>query len=287
MPNIDWIIQYNTPGSSVDYVHRVGRTARVGHKGSAIIYLEPCEVEYLKELNKLGISLKELKLDNIMECLNEESKYYPRQVNSDRLVFARNAEECANSLQFYMEEYVEKSSETQILARKAYISFMRSYSTYSTELKKIFHIKNLHLGHVAKSFGLREAPTQIIGKQSKLYSSNGANRDRRDDRDDRLASKHARDLKRTSNGHREYGNVTKKIKLNSQRAGLDLSGLLTNHKDVSEYSSGIGDGMSNKRSQSSMSSNRKSFERSHIKAPDQNPEVKKPKIVKKNMAIFD
>lgn len=32
MPNIDWIIQYNTPGSCVDYIHRVGRTARVGHK---------------------------------------------------------------------------------------------------------------------------------------------------------------------------------------------------------------------------------------------------------------
>jgi superfamily II DNA/RNA helicase len=85
MPNIDWIIQYNTPGSCVDYVHRVGRTARVGHKGKAVIFLEPCEVEYLKELNKLGISLRETKLDSVMDCLNDEAKYYPRQVNSDRV----------------------------------------------------------------------------------------------------------------------------------------------------------------------------------------------------------
>lgn len=85
MPKIDWIIQYNTPGSCVDYVHRVGRTARVGHKGKAVIFLEPCEIEYLKELNKLGISLHELKLEAVMDCLVDEAKYYPRQVNSDRV----------------------------------------------------------------------------------------------------------------------------------------------------------------------------------------------------------
>jgi len=62
MPNVDWIIQYNTPGTIVDYVHRVGRTARSGHKGKALIFLEPCEIEYLKELNKIGISLNEIKV---------------------------------------------------------------------------------------------------------------------------------------------------------------------------------------------------------------------------------
>ncbi|CAF0782079.1 unnamed protein product [Brachionus calyciflorus] len=250
MPNIDWIIQYNTPGSSVDYVHRVGRTARVGHKGSGLIYIEPCEVEYLKELNKLGISMQEIKIDSIMKSLMEESNYYPRQVNSDRLVYPKNVEECANSMQFYMEEYVEKISEVQTLARKAYISFMRSYSTYSIELKKIFHIKNLHLGHVAKSFGLREAPNEIIQKESKLFHSNNYNR--KDDRKDKLGSKHARDLKRISNGHKEYGNVTKKNKQNSQRTNLDLSGLLKNHKQISEYSSGFEKNSNNKRPRSSM-----------------------------------
>lgn len=86
MPNIDWIIQYNTPGTCVDYVHRVGRTARVGHKGKALIFLEPCESEYLSELNRLQISLKEIKLNMVMNCLMEESRYYPRQVNSDRVM---------------------------------------------------------------------------------------------------------------------------------------------------------------------------------------------------------
>ena len=41
------------------------------------------------------------------------------------------------------------------------MSSLRSYSAYSKEYKKIFHLKNIHLGHAAKSFGLREAPNAI------------------------------------------------------------------------------------------------------------------------------
>lgn len=85
MPNIDWIVQYNPPGSRFDYVHRVGRSARVGHRGNALIYLEPSEVGYLDELNKLNISIKEIKLDTLMECLNSESKFYPRQFGVDNV----------------------------------------------------------------------------------------------------------------------------------------------------------------------------------------------------------
>jgi len=139
-------------------------------------------------------------------------------------------------MQFYIEEYVEKSSEIQSLARKAYISFLRSYSCYSGDVKKIFHLKNLHLGHVAKSFGIREAPNEIVGNNMKLFKgSNAGNGDRSsrfnkkpvktndyDEDYDRLSSKYARDLKRISNGHKEYGNVIKKNKLKSQKANMDL-----------------------------------------------------------------
>lgn len=45
----------------------------------------------------------------------------------------------------------------QRLAEDAFRSFVRAYATHSTELKPIFHIKSLHLGHVAHSFALRWA----------------------------------------------------------------------------------------------------------------------------------
>lgn len=37
-------------------------------------------------------------------------------------------------------------------------SFLRAYTVYPAHLKHIFHIRFLHLGHAAKSFGLRDAP---------------------------------------------------------------------------------------------------------------------------------
>ena len=49
-------------------------------------------------------------------------------------------------------------------AQKAFQSFVRAYTTHIATEKHIFHIKKLHLGHLAKSFCLREAPQQIQSK---------------------------------------------------------------------------------------------------------------------------
>jgi ATP-dependent RNA helicase DDX31/DBP7 len=41
-----------------------------------------------------------------------------------------------------------------------------AYSVHSKHLKSIFSVRSLHLGHVAGSFGLAEAPTAIGGSGS-------------------------------------------------------------------------------------------------------------------------
>jgi len=53
------------------------------------------------------------------------------------------------------------------LARKAFSSFVRAYSTHPLEEKKFFHPKSLHLGHLAKSFALREAPSHLANSTAK------------------------------------------------------------------------------------------------------------------------
>jgi ATP-dependent RNA helicase DDX31/DBP7 len=40
-------------------------------------------------------------------------------------------------------------------------SFVRAYTTHPSTLKHVFYVKGLHLGHLAASFGLREAPSKI------------------------------------------------------------------------------------------------------------------------------
>lgn len=99
---------------------------------------------------------------------------------------------------------------------------------------------------------------------------------------DRLASKYQRDLKRINNGHMEYGNVKKKNAQRAQKMELDLSGLLKNHKSISEHSSGTEASASFK--QSNMSSKRTYSNSSSDRASEPKP---KPKIVKRDMRIFD
>ncbi|XP_002732540.2 ATP-dependent DNA helicase DDX31-like [Saccoglossus kowalevskii] len=152
LPEVKWIVQYNTPGTAAEYIHRVGRTARIGKKGQALLFLAPSEVEYVQVLGSHKLSLQEIDMNGVLKHL---LLYKMGRMK-------RTVEESATALQRDFEEWVNQDIKFQKLARSAYQSFTRAYATYPSEFKHIFHIKRLHLGHVAKSFALREAP-QAIG----------------------------------------------------------------------------------------------------------------------------
>lgn len=156
LPHVNWIVQYNTPGNPADYVHRVGRTARIGLKGNALLFLTPAEVEYLDILKQHGISPEEILVNDVLKTLTGDAN----------LKIAKNvdqkAQESATELQNSFEDYVLSSDICLKAAKTAYQSFVRAYATYPSNLKHIFHVRNLHLGHVAKSFSLREAPKELF-----------------------------------------------------------------------------------------------------------------------------
>ena len=72
-------------------------------------------------------------------------------------------EEAATSLQMKMETAVANDNGLHEAACQAYVSFVRSYASYPKEIREIFSFKALHLGHLAKSFALRDPPTKITG----------------------------------------------------------------------------------------------------------------------------
>ena len=59
-------------------------------------------------------------------------------------------------------------------ATKAFSSYIRGYATKEKCVKHIFSARALHLGHVAKSFALREQPKNIIRahRNTKLNEDN-------------------------------------------------------------------------------------------------------------------
>ncbi|CAG8478859.1 16396_t:CDS:2 [Funneliformis caledonium] len=150
LPDVAKIIQYDPPTDLKDYVHRVGRTARLGKEGEAILFLLPSEIEYIHVLRSQEIYAEPVQVETLLETLTVSEK--------------RNKEgyeKIAADLQLQFERYVLSNSECITLAQKAYSSHIRSYATHTTSEKRIFHVKKLHLGHVAKSFGLRETPSNI------------------------------------------------------------------------------------------------------------------------------
>lgn len=44
---------------------------------------------------------------------------------------------------------------------------MRAYATHPSDEKHIFHIKHLHLGHLAKAFALRDTPASVASAKAK------------------------------------------------------------------------------------------------------------------------
>lgn len=55
VPMVDLVVQYSPPHQIADYVHRVGRTARAGRTGSAVLFLAPNETDFIRTLEEKRI----------------------------------------------------------------------------------------------------------------------------------------------------------------------------------------------------------------------------------------
>lgn len=50
IPMVDLVVQFFPPQRIQDYVHRVGRTARAGRTGRALLFLSPNETDFVRTL---------------------------------------------------------------------------------------------------------------------------------------------------------------------------------------------------------------------------------------------
>lgn len=123
-----WIIQYDPPDDSAEYIHRVGRTARAGGTGKALLFLLETELGYLKYLKAAGVPLNEYSVPK---------------------------EKMAN-IQPQLEKLLEKNYYLYQSARDAYRGYVLSYHSHA--LKDCFDVHALDLQRVARSFGFQFPP---------------------------------------------------------------------------------------------------------------------------------
>jgi len=163
LPSVNWVVQFDAPETVEDYIHRAGRTARIGHDGNVITFLIQTELPYLDILRNSSINLTEMPLPKVLGGLH---------VGFDRpLAQIINRDDPSNQLpagavlQKHFESLVESSEDMLALAKNAYMNFIRAYAAYPKEVKNIFHPRLLHLGEVAHSFALKERP-RVVGAQA-------------------------------------------------------------------------------------------------------------------------
>uniref|UniRef100_A0A8D9BGP9 ATP-dependent RNA helicase n=2 Tax=Cacopsylla melanoneura TaxID=428564 RepID=A0A8D9BGP9_9HEMI len=142
IPCVDWVVQYDVPGSAASFVHRCGRTARIGQSGRALVMLMSNEDAYpcfIKSNQKVlleevaSLSITEDTFQSVLTSVRE------LQLN-DRAMFDK--------------------------ANRAFVSYVQAYGKH--ECSVLLQVKDLDLVSCALSFGLLRLPRMPELKNRKV-----------------------------------------------------------------------------------------------------------------------
>ncbi|KIV93789.1 hypothetical protein PV10_04977 [Exophiala mesophila] len=175
LPNLDLVIEYDPAFSSDDHLHRIGRTARLGRDGRAIIFLLPGKEEgYVEVLKKSYKSSAEadttrnvthMAADDVLKkgfsALAGVVPTAKSMKNSKVPESNASWDAKATEFQLEVERWVLGDAKIKEAAKRAFQSHVRAYATHIAAERKWFDIKELHLGHLAKAFGLRDPPGRV------------------------------------------------------------------------------------------------------------------------------
>ncbi|GIY51935.1 ATP-dependent RNA helicase DDX55 [Caerostris extrusa] len=128
IPDVEWVIQFDPPSCTSSFVHRCGRTARIGKTGNALVMLLPNEETFV---NFLEVNQK-VKLEN-MEAPSKVNDITPK-----------------------IKQLASKNREIYEKGLRAFVSFIRFYTKHECNL--LFRVKDLDIGKLANGYALLKLP---------------------------------------------------------------------------------------------------------------------------------
>lgn len=162
LPNLDLVIEYDPAFNTDDHLHRIGRTARLGRDGRAIIFLLPGKEEGYVDVLKKSYKVSAVTERNVTSQTAEDVLKKGFTPTSGVVTNgSKDWEAKATDFQLDVERWVLSDAKYKELAKKAFQSHVRAYATHVVDERKWFDIKELHLGHLAKAFGLRDPPGRV------------------------------------------------------------------------------------------------------------------------------
>ncbi|CAJ0962725.1 unnamed protein product, partial [Mesorhabditis belari] len=126
---VDWVVQIDAPPEIDDYIHRVGRTARMGHEGQALLFLTTNQEESMCEL------------------------FLQRKIPVTRMETDINS---MKNIQRKLQATIAHSPELNAFAQRAFVSYVRS--VFVMKNKNVFNIDKIHTKELAESMGLISVP---------------------------------------------------------------------------------------------------------------------------------
>ncbi|CAH8452754.1 unnamed protein product [Schistosoma turkestanicum] len=136
IPKVDWILQYDPPDDAKEYIHRVGRTARAGSTGNALLVLRPHELEFLSILRKARVKVVEYEIANSKMA----------------------------DVQPALEKLVKNNYFLALSAQEAFKGIVRAYASSGLSC---FNVDELDLAATAKTCGLSVIPKVDLNVKSK------------------------------------------------------------------------------------------------------------------------
>ncbi|KAK6183761.1 hypothetical protein SNE40_006366 [Patella caerulea] len=128
IPDINWVVQFDAPSSARSFVHRCGRTARIGNRGNALVMLLPTEETYITFL-KINQRTPMLEMDKSPEAANILPK---------------------------LKKFAKRDRSLYENGMKAFVSFIQFYGKH--ECSMIFKTKELDIGQLATGYALLRLP---------------------------------------------------------------------------------------------------------------------------------
>ncbi|CAG5867738.1 unnamed protein product [Menidia menidia] len=128
IPDVNWVLQYDPPSSASSFVHRCGRTARIGNYGNALVFLLPMEESYITFLS-INQKCPLQKMPPVSDVVDVLPKVKAMAL-ADRAMYDRGM--------------------------RAFVSYVQGYAKHECSL--IFRVKDLDFASLARGFALLRLP---------------------------------------------------------------------------------------------------------------------------------
>eukprot|EP01031_Cornospumella_fuschlensis_P038854 gene38854-47256_t len=162
IPDVDWIVQLTAPKDPAFFVHRIGRTARAGKKGQALLFLTKEEASYVDLLYGRGVPLSDagdVSIAGSASVIEHRPLDIPDSLVQEQFSFDRNKltyDKPCYSVLAVMKSLSKQDRQLLELSSAAFVAFIRAYTEHLCSY--IFQLKELDIGSVARAYALLRLP---------------------------------------------------------------------------------------------------------------------------------